>query len=123
MEHRSKAYGILKNFNTYFATEIDYFFRGERRSIVTHAPTTDPDARPFTRSSGQTAKPCYVGHVPMENRHPLVAGPALSLATGNAEWVFCAKPDNGAWSGWPESGPLPACNLLRIRKVLMAVST
>jgi transposase len=63
--------------------EVD--FRGERRSNATHASTTDPEARLFTKSSGQTAKLCYMGHVLMENRHGLVTAPTLTLASGTAE--------------------------------------
>ena len=60
-------------------------FQGERRTNATHASTTDPEARLFTKSSGQTAKLCYMGHVLMDNRHGLVAAPALTPATGIAE--------------------------------------
>jgi hypothetical protein len=60
-------------------------FQGERRTNATHASTTDPEARLFTKSSGQTAKLCYMGHVLMDNRHGLVAAPALTPATGTAE--------------------------------------
>jgi transposase len=63
--------------------EVD--FRGERRTNATHASTTDPEARLFTKGSGQTAKLCYMGHVLMDNRHGLVAAPALTLASGTAE--------------------------------------
>jgi transposase len=63
--------------------EVD--FRGERRTNATHASTTDPEARLFTKSTGQTAKLCYMGHVLMDNRHGLVAAPALTLASGTAE--------------------------------------
>ncbi len=63
--------------------EVD--FRGERRSNATHASTTDPEARLFTKGAGQTAKLCYMGHVLMENRHGLVVSSALTLASGTAE--------------------------------------
>jgi len=63
--------------------EVD--FRGERRTNASHASTTDPDARLFTKGPGQTAKLCYMGHVLMENRHGLVVSPALTLASGTAE--------------------------------------
>jgi hypothetical protein len=63
--------------------EVD--FRGERRTNATHVSITDPDARLFTKSSGQTVKLCYLGHVLMENRHGLVAAPTLTLASGTAE--------------------------------------
>jgi transposase len=60
-------------------------FQGERRRNATHASTTDPEARLYTKSTGQTAKLCYLGHVLMENRHGLVVSPALTQATGTAE--------------------------------------
>jgi len=63
--------------------EVD--FRGERRRNATHASTTDPEARLFTKNPGMTAKLCYMGHVLMENRHGLVVSPALTLASGTAE--------------------------------------
>jgi transposase len=63
--------------------EVD--FRGERRTNATHASTTDPEARLATKSPGQTTKLCYMGHVLMDNRHGLVAAPALTQASGTAE--------------------------------------
>ena len=60
-------------------------FHGERRSNATHRSTTDPDARLFTKGSGQAAKLSYMGHVLMENRHGLVVDATLTLATGTAE--------------------------------------
>jgi IS5 family transposase len=63
--------------------EVD--FRGQRRTNATHASTTDPDARLFTKGPGQTAKLCYMGHVLMENRHGLVVSSSLTMATGTAE--------------------------------------
>jgi hypothetical protein len=63
--------------------EVD--FRGERRRNATHVSTTDPEARLFTKSAGQTARLCYMGDVLMDHRHGLVAAPALTLASGTAE--------------------------------------
>ena len=60
-------------------------FHGERRRNATHQSTTDPDARLYTKSSGQAAKLSYMGHVLMENRHGLVVDAELTLATGTAE--------------------------------------
>ena len=62
--------------------EVD--FRGEKRSNVTHASTTDPDARLYRKSPGQGAKLCFIGHVLMENRG-LVVDAELTRATGYAE--------------------------------------
>lgn len=60
-------------------------FRGERRTNATHASTTDPEARLYTKAPGQTAKLCYLGHVLMENRHGLAVNTRVTQATGTAE--------------------------------------
>jgi len=60
-------------------------FHGEKRSNQTHASTTDPDARLYRKGPGQPAKLAYLGHILMENRHALVVGTRLTLATGTAE--------------------------------------
>ena len=60
-------------------------FHGENRRNQTHASTTDPDARLYRKGPGQPAKLAYLGHVLMENRHALVVGTRLTLATGTAE--------------------------------------
>lgn len=65
-------------------------FHGERRGNATHQSTTDPDARVFTKGSGQAAKLSYMGHVLMENRHGLVVDATLTLATGTAERAAAA---------------------------------
>ena len=60
-------------------------FRGQRRSRDTHVSRTDPEARLYTKGSGQTAKLCYMGHVLTEHRHGLIVGVELTQATGLAE--------------------------------------
>jgi transposase len=60
-------------------------FHKEKRSNETHQSTTDPEARLYKKGDGQPAKLCYIGHVLMENRHGLVVGGTLTLATGTAE--------------------------------------
>ena len=60
-------------------------FRGERRTNATHASTTEPEARRYTKAAGQEAKRCFLGHVLMENRHGLVVHTRLTQATGTAE--------------------------------------
>jgi IS5 family transposase len=60
-------------------------FRGERRTNATHASTTDPEARLYTKAKGQEAKLAYLGHVLMENRHGLVIDTRVTQATGTAE--------------------------------------
>ena len=60
-------------------------FRGERRSNVTHASTTDPEALLARKGNGQPARLSFAGHVLMENRNGLVVDLVLSQATGTAE--------------------------------------
>jgi hypothetical protein len=60
-------------------------FHGEKRRNQTHQSTTDPDARLYTKGSGQEAKLYFMGHVVMENRNGLAVGARLTPATGTAE--------------------------------------
>ena len=63
--------------------EVD--FRGQRRRRETHVSSTDPQAQLYTKGSGQTAKPCYLGQLLTENRHGLVLDVELTEASGYAE--------------------------------------
>jgi transposase len=49
-------------------------FHGEKRSNKTHQSTTDPGAKLYRKSKGQTAKLSYMGHILMENRNGLAVG-------------------------------------------------
>jgi transposase len=60
-------------------------FRGEKRSNVTHASTTDPDARLYKKSPGTGAMLCFIGHALMENRSGLIVQGDLTQADGHAE--------------------------------------
>ena len=60
-------------------------FHGETRTNVTHASTTDPDAKLARKGAGKEAKLSYSGHVLMENRNGLVVDATVRLATGTAE--------------------------------------
>ena len=62
-------------------------FRGERRSNVTHASTTDPDAKLYRKGLGQEAKLCFMGHALMENRSGLLVDTCLTQAGGHAERI------------------------------------
>ncbi len=62
-------------------------FRGERRSNVTHASTTDPDAKLYRKGPGKQAKLCFMGHALMETRSGLLVGACLTRADGHAERV------------------------------------
>lgn len=47
-------------------------FRGEKRSNVTHASVTDPDARLARKSHGTASTLAHLGSVLMDNRHGLI---------------------------------------------------
>ena len=63
--------------------EVD--FHGARRKNETHASATDPEARLYTKSKGQTAKLCFMAHTLMENRSGLLLDILVTEATGRAE--------------------------------------
>ena len=60
-------------------------FHGERRRNVTHASTTDADARLFRKGPGKEARLSFMGHALMENRNGLVVGAVATRASGHAE--------------------------------------
>lgn len=60
-------------------------FHGEKRSNATHESTTDPEAKLYRKSKGQTAKLSYMGHVLMENRNGLAVGANATIAGYYAE--------------------------------------
>jgi transposase len=63
----------------------DVDFKRQKRSNETHASSTDPDARLYTKSTKGEAIPAYIGHVLMDNRGGLAVDTRLTLATGTAE--------------------------------------
>ena len=66
-------------------------FKGQKRSNKTHRSTTDPEARLYTKSSGQTALLHHSMHVLMENRHGLGVDIRVGKADGYAERKCCLK--------------------------------
>lgn len=60
-------------------------FKGKKRSNKTHVSRTDPEARLFTKGSGQAAKLSYMGHALTENQNGLVIDARVTQATGYAE--------------------------------------
>jgi len=60
-------------------------FRGQTRSNDMHASTTDPDARLARKGHGQQARLAYLANALMENRHGLLVGVDVRLATGTGE--------------------------------------
>jgi transposase len=51
----------------------------------THESRTDPQARLYKKSTAGEAKPCYLGHVIIENRRGLVVGACATQASTTAE--------------------------------------
>lgn len=70
-------------------------FKGEKRSNKTHRSTTDPQARLYTKSSGQAALLHHSMHVLMENRHGLGVSIVVGAADGHAERKCCLKMIDG----------------------------
>ncbi len=60
-------------------------FHGEKRKNDTHESTTDPEAKLYRKSKGQTAKLSFMGHVLMENRNGLAIGADATIAGYFAE--------------------------------------
>jgi transposase len=66
-------------------------FKGHKRSNRTHRSTTDPEARLYTKSSGQAALLHHSMHVLMENRHGLGIDIRVGKADGHAERTCALK--------------------------------
>lgn len=60
-------------------------FHGEKRSNETHASTTDPEAKLYTKAKGQTAKLSFMGHLMMENRNGLAVDTRVTQPSYHAE--------------------------------------
>ena len=60
-------------------------FHDEKRSNVSHASTTDPEARLYRKGRGKEARLSYIGSALTDNRHGLVVEAELGPATGTAE--------------------------------------
>lgn len=60
-------------------------FHGEQRRNDTHASTTDPDARLYTKGPGREAKLAYLAHLLTENRYGFIVDTAVTAAGGSAE--------------------------------------
>jgi hypothetical protein len=66
-------------------------FKGQKRSNKTHRSTTDPEARLYTKSSGQAALLSHSMHVLMENRYGLGVDIRVGKADGYAERACALK--------------------------------
>jgi hypothetical protein len=82
-ETRAETNPMPRNTKPHRNAEVD--FKGEKRSNVTHASTTDPDARLYKKSPGTGAMLCFIGHALMENRNGLIVQGDLTRADGHAE--------------------------------------
>ena len=60
-------------------------FRREKRSNKIHASTTDPDAKLCRKGDGQERRPCFMGHVLMENSNGLAMIGDVSKVVGTTE--------------------------------------
>ncbi len=52
---------------------------------MTHASTSDPEAKLYRKSSGEGSKLRFMGHLLMENRSALIVETELTPGLGNAE--------------------------------------
>lgn len=66
-------------------------FKGEKLSNQTHSSTTDPDARLYRKSKGESAKLSVMGHAMSENNNGFVTQVEVTQADGFAERRAAAK--------------------------------
>src|SRR5258706_10784456 len=102
--------------------EVD--FKRQKRSNATHASTTDPDARLFTKSKKAESILAYMGHVLMDNRSKLAVDTRLTHAAGTAEreaaWgMLKSLPGEqrktvGADKNYDTAGFVDACREIRV---------
>ena len=59
--------------------------RGDQRTNDTLASTTDPEAKPYRKNVGTSAKLAYLGHAVSENRHGLIVAVQVTQASGTVE--------------------------------------
>ena len=87
-------------------------FRGEKRSNVTHASITDPDARLARKNAGSAAVLAHSGHVTMENRSGLVVKCIVTPPSGVAERAATAHMMINLLDDLRAAGKLPATSRL-----------
>lgn len=58
---------------------------GKKLLRDTHESTTDPEARLYKKSTAGEARPSYLGHVVIENRHGLVVSACATQSSATAE--------------------------------------
>jgi transposase len=59
--------------------------RGKKLLRDTHESKTDPQARLFKKSAAAEARPSYLGHLLMENRHGLIVQACATMCATSAE--------------------------------------
>lgn len=59
--------------------------RGKKCLRDTHESKTDPEARLYKKATAAEAKPSYLGHLLIENRHGLVVGACATQSSTTAE--------------------------------------
>lgn len=59
-------------------------FKGETRRNDTRAPTTDPNARLYKKSSGENSQLCFMDHALMDDQERLVVDADLTHTSGSA---------------------------------------
>lgn len=64
----------------------DVDFKGQKRSNATHESTTDPDARLYRKSAGQSSRLCMMGHILTENRNGMIVEACVTTAGTSQEW-------------------------------------
>ena len=64
---------------------VEADWKGQKRSNVTHASTTDPESRLYRKSHNTAAELCFSGHLLMEHRNALIVDAELTFADGYAE--------------------------------------
>lgn len=77
--------GKSQDSNGFKPRDVEVNFHGEKRTNLTHASRTDPEAKLYRKGSGQEAKLCHLGHALTENRHGLVMAVTVTEANGTAE--------------------------------------
>ena len=65
--------------------------KGEKLLRDTHESKSDPEARLYKKSAAGEAKPSYLGHILMENRHGLVVQACVTQSGAKAEREAAVK--------------------------------
>nr|WP_317929432.1 hypothetical protein [Halioxenophilus sp. WMMB6] len=61
-------------------------FHGQKRSIKTHASTTDGDAKLYRKSAGKESRLCHMGYLLTENRNGLIVEVEATESGTRLKW-------------------------------------